>query len=243
MSNIIGFNPTEDAISRMLWNKPEPGAWYISSETEAWHSLNEHIKLPVLYPDYQGNDIEVFLYSDGSQKEHSDLSIVRKNIRTHAFRICPWARFWLAPAWFGSNGWLGRAWPDMGIILLKTHADADSMLTLFAHEIWHLLEWYMPSDVLAELDEEIANGPKYGKYYGGWDSEPTHYLSLKHERRARAFARIAMLTIDGIQLPCQENAYSNRGYQILCDAWNGKYSNIAMRNMEQNKEGSLNGIK
>ena len=224
---ILGFSPSE------YQTHARPGACKLTDAGESWHCLDSLLPVPVYDRDYRGNLTQVFLQSGPLDREHHDWTLVRSVLRRHAFRVCPWATLWLAPGWLGSAYCLGKAWSDEGIALIQSGIDPNSALSIGMHEIWHLLEMYLPADLLEELDADLAKGPRYGRQEGPWSGQRTEYLSKPRERRARAFERIAMLEIDGVSLPRFGSRSAGRSLEILLAAWDGHLAADAWKAREQ----------
>lgn len=138
-------------------------------------------------------------------------------IRRHAIRVCPWATLWCAPDVEGiRTPYAGTAWRGPGVAVIRTDGSAPDTLSLAWHELWHLLETWLPQDILDALDGALATGPAYSRHPGTREE----YLSLPHERRARAFAHLGMLAVEGVSLP-SPGFFRDDPWTILRRAWDG----------------------
>lgn len=105
-------------------------------------------------------------------------------------QITPWATWYAAPAFTGSQdgiGWVGHVWCGRGVAALLSTSHSPYVVSACLHEAWHLCEDEIRPDLLSQLDAQLATGM----------AVPSGVFSSAWERRARAFEHFASYMIEG----------------------------------------------
>jgi len=118
-------------------------------------------------------------------------------------RIVPWARIVIAPA-VRRDGRQVQGVAVAGNAVISGARYTPNQLDTAYHEAWHLLEAELCAEALAPLDAALAHGQPW----------PGDYLPRHVERRARAFAALALAADEGLPIhgTCPATDLLVRGY-------------------------------
>ena len=148
-----------------------------------------------------------------------------------ARRVTPWSVWYLAPAFFGGEGWRGMAWSACEVAICRTHVAPVDALSIAFHEAWHLAEGLLRRDILDALDARLATGPPW----------PGDYYPRVKERRARAFTHFAMMLTEG----CQQVAVGpSVPYEVglFWSVYNGDFGREVMQARAPRRPGTLSRV-
>lgn len=143
---------------------------------------------PIHKEAHDGKLVRVSL-SPGAEHEHYAMHALPLVVDI-ATRITPWATWYLAPGFFGCDGWTGTAWGDEEVAVCRTTVSPPHAAENALHEAWHLAEALIRPALWAELDARLDHGPAW----------PGDYYPKPCERRARTFAHFGMMMVEGGRL-------------------------------------------